>query len=127
MLKEEQQQRANRQREKEIKEEINKVVGNGVENAVKDILSPLKNLWNTPAKRQNLSRGGVFLFWDIETRGFGYSFDMGENKPSNTIRQSLTPFDNYNKKITLSQAVFSFLYIYIYFLYFFFYNVYPFL
>lgn len=43
MLKEEQQQRANRQREKEIKEEINKVVGKGIENAVKDIFTPLRN------------------------------------------------------------------------------------
>ena len=43
ILKEEQQQRANRQREKEITEEINKVVGKGIENAVKDIFTPLRN------------------------------------------------------------------------------------
>ena len=43
MLKEAEQRRANRQREKEVKEEISKVVGKGIENAVKDVFSPLRN------------------------------------------------------------------------------------
>ena len=43
MLKEAEQRRANRQREKEVKEEISKVVGKGIENAVKDIFTPLRN------------------------------------------------------------------------------------